>query len=338
MNGDYRPTLDGLRGFACLIVLIAHAGEILNLNYAHDASFGAIGVVLFFSLSGFLMSHLYIKENFNLKNIWHYAIARFSRIAPAYYIAVLLCWLIYLLLPDFKYQMDPVMMARSIFFAGNQGVFWSLPPEIQFYGFFLLLWFAFQKFKEGKYIWPLVTAFISIAFIATRDLWGGLMLPSKFHIFFFGFLAAFFIQHIKAETILKNGFFQIGIAITTVLYATTFKDGGQPPVYNDIVFAALVAITVASISFSTAITRVFEMSMMRIIGAVSFSVYLFHYPILHLLKELGIFAELSMYIQLLLYAAFTLVPPVMFYYLAERPLHQKVRNKLNQEFDKRITD
>ena len=51
------PQLDGLRGAAAMIVVLAHAGN-LGLIWRNPQS-GHIGVMLFFALSGFLMAWLY---------------------------------------------------------------------------------------------------------------------------------------------------------------------------------------------------------------------------------------------------------------------------------------
>ena len=50
------PELDGLRGLAILLVVVAHA------NLIAAAAGGMVGVTLFFVLSGFLITHLLIQE------------------------------------------------------------------------------------------------------------------------------------------------------------------------------------------------------------------------------------------------------------------------------------
>ena len=54
-------TLTGLRGIAALLVFISHCGAQSILPSFLGKGFGQIGVMLFFVLSGFLMTHLYIR-------------------------------------------------------------------------------------------------------------------------------------------------------------------------------------------------------------------------------------------------------------------------------------
>ncbi len=49
-------SLDGLRGFACLLVVFAHAGRM-------GLGAGVMGVQMFFVLNGFLMAYLYNTGN-----------------------------------------------------------------------------------------------------------------------------------------------------------------------------------------------------------------------------------------------------------------------------------
>ena len=50
---------------------------------------GAYGVMLFFLLSGFLMSYLYLDKDFSKGNITRYFIARTGRVLPLYLAVVL---------------------------------------------------------------------------------------------------------------------------------------------------------------------------------------------------------------------------------------------------------
>jgi peptidoglycan/LPS O-acetylase OafA/YrhL len=124
---EHRPTLDGLRGFACILVVISH---LLPSN-----TIGALGVIMFFSLSGFLMGMLYLDKPCIKTNIVKYSISRISRIAPAYYVAITLYVVVFTLLPDGN-ELTAVGIARTYLFMGSISVFWSIPPEIQFYVFF----------------------------------------------------------------------------------------------------------------------------------------------------------------------------------------------------------
>lgn len=323
-HAHYMRPLDGIRGMACMLVIASHVSRVIHLSFEPSSGFiGSLGVLIFFSLSGFLMTMLYADEKFDFNAASRYAIARFSRIAPAYWIAVLFVWVIYMMIPDFFYQMTPLMMFRSFLFGGNQGVFWSIPPEIQFYVFFGGLWFALHKFKEGKPYWLVSIALICVACFATRTMWGGLVLPSKLHIFLYGFLAAMLLKRETFRKIICTVYFQAGIGILAAVYAALFitKDN----IYTDLLFPALISLWIASMSASTWLSRPFETATMRLVGAASFSIYLFHEPILLLLSDLGVFDHMTKMPNILLMCLISLMPPVVFHFLAEKRLNKSSR-------------
>src|SRR4051812_36037117 len=81
--------LDGARGFAVLLVILDHASDsgfllhpLLNFNRA-----GYIGVLLFFALSAFLLTFLFLRGDpaIGSGSVWlNYAFRRVLRIYPLY--------------------------------------------------------------------------------------------------------------------------------------------------------------------------------------------------------------------------------------------------------------
>lgn len=73
------PALDGLRAVAVFIVAFYHCG----------VSFvpGGVGVLIFFVLSGFLITHLLLKEEdrYGQISLRHFYLRRSLRIFPAFY-------------------------------------------------------------------------------------------------------------------------------------------------------------------------------------------------------------------------------------------------------------
>jgi peptidoglycan/LPS O-acetylase OafA/YrhL len=98
MDSSSRPRLDaltGLRYVAALTVLLAHMGHNMPLN-EKDKLFvvvlSAIGMPLFFVLSGFLMAYNYstgFRDRFG-RTLRSYYVARFARIYPVYAVSLLL--------------------------------------------------------------------------------------------------------------------------------------------------------------------------------------------------------------------------------------------------------
>lgn len=51
-------SLDGIRGIACTLVIISHYLIQINYKEYYGHQIGSLGVMIFFSLSGFLMMHV----------------------------------------------------------------------------------------------------------------------------------------------------------------------------------------------------------------------------------------------------------------------------------------
>ena len=147
----YRPDIDGLRAIAIVLVVLGHVGVIFRGGF--------IGVDVFFVISGYLITLLVRKEiaqgTFSLARFW---MRRVHRLMPALTVASLgavalgcMCQL-----PDELAELGRSLVAQSlllanVFFWQTSGYFdgaasqkpllhyWSLAVEEQFYLFFPLL-------------------------------------------------------------------------------------------------------------------------------------------------------------------------------------------------------
>ena len=144
-GGARFPALDGLRGLACLLVLVNHTPFINSYPFTR---MGPLAVRIFFVLSGFLLySGLIGADKLDLRGYYR---RRAWRILPLYYVALLLgssaYWVTQKSLPagniishlffahTFKpeWALDPMPTA------------WSLGAEVQFYALLPLLALAFR--------------------------------------------------------------------------------------------------------------------------------------------------------------------------------------------------
>lgn len=139
----HRPQLDGVRAMAVLLVLIAHAKL---LKYVGTG--GAVGVAVFFTLSGFLITTLLLEERqvFGRINVPSFYKRRFLRLAPAMVTCVVLGSLVLLIhgyvFPDLKLVIGTLtytsnwVMITPLPRITTLGHTWSLAVEEQFY----LIW------------------------------------------------------------------------------------------------------------------------------------------------------------------------------------------------------
>jgi peptidoglycan/LPS O-acetylase OafA/YrhL len=138
-NRDRIPALDGWRGVAILMVLISHVSSALPWHIG--ASLGGHGVALFFVLSGFLITTLFMREReaTGRINLRAFYLRRFFRLMPVAWLYLATVGVLAALrLADAK----PIDFAACLFFFRNfierhgaiiTGQFWSLSIEEQFY-------------------------------------------------------------------------------------------------------------------------------------------------------------------------------------------------------------
>lgn len=163
VEGKYYPQLDGLRGFAILMVILTHYFRNVILF-----SFGWSGVDLFFVLSGFLISSRIIPF-INVKHtLSKFYINRALRILPLYYSFLIIFFSIWFILVSFNYFKTYTFYAHNwwtffLFFQNWAYIidllkdntadffimhFWSLAVEEQFYLFFPLFVLALKNIKK----------------------------------------------------------------------------------------------------------------------------------------------------------------------------------------------
>lgn len=142
--------LDGLRGVAILAVVICHYFGATNATRYENAvliklaTFGWIGVDLFFVLSGFLLGGILLDSSGKAGYFRHFFIRRAARILPLYYAWLLLRVVVETIWPHRRLFAETTrgsffLFAQNLPLAANPsadrwlGPLWSLAIEEQFY-------------------------------------------------------------------------------------------------------------------------------------------------------------------------------------------------------------
>jgi peptidoglycan/LPS O-acetylase OafA/YrhL len=191
--------LASIRGGAALVVLLAHTITILLLRFIGLGTWTHLissyssyyAVITFFVLSGFLITRsidLNIKRN-NTLILKEYFIARFARIYPPFFVAVILTTFIFsimslLNLPGIN---TPLKLPEDLFSAREflnlnpkelipvsvmayglldiNGALWSLYIEVKIYLLFGLGYYFFYKPRQAFY---LILMFLIVAIVAIK--------------------------------------------------------------------------------------------------------------------------------------------------------------------------
>jgi peptidoglycan/LPS O-acetylase OafA/YrhL len=171
------PQLDGFRGLAVSLVLVGHWIGYSSIRYAVAGDHVAqMGVLLFFVLSGFLITGLLCREHdkYGSLDLRRFYIRRLLRLGPALILFLLVTFSLVVtgLLPHVAmYEFAACLLyLRNIF--GSSLVFghlWSLSLEEQYY----LLWPWAVRFLRGKRL-LLFAAVATLLFAGART--GGILL------------------------------------------------------------------------------------------------------------------------------------------------------------------
>ncbi|MGO8141361.1 acyltransferase family protein [Rhizobium leguminosarum] len=282
---DYIPSLDGLRGVAALLVVGAHIGLIFPITAPHLVTMGDEAVGLFFALSGFLMAHLYGSRPVTRENVLDFLVSRFARIYPIYLVAVVLVAMLSSMQNlDF---VQPIVsgtdFVRHVFLLGSSGVFWSIPPEIQFYLLFPVLWLCLAQ--PHRYSGMIVGLTVAVVVDGLVDLPGpGIVLVSKLPYFLFGALAG--IMHSYWNSWVPSVLTGISTLFLLVVFFTYRHIlPGFSPEFWSLQSAVAAAVIVGLVARQPPIaTRVLAAAPVRFFGKISFSLYLFHVPIMFLAR------------------------------------------------------
>jgi len=155
---DRLPVLDGLRAVSILLVLATHmlplGPKVLKLN---DTA-GAMGMSLFFALSGFLITSTLLHN----PDLYEFMVKRLARLIPLAYAYTFLVFTFYVFDPQAAFWTASFLINyfTGYMVDGLNNHFWSLCVEVHFYAAIALAVLIWGK-KGLWIVWPaclLVTA------------------------------------------------------------------------------------------------------------------------------------------------------------------------------------
>ena len=351
MKLNYRPEIDGLRAVAVVAVILYHA-QITIFGYK-PLKGGFIGVDIFFVISGYLITSIILKElvttgSFSFK---HFYERRIRRILPALLFVMLaslpFAWM-YLLPGSFvdfsKSILYSLGFSSNFYFhySGQQygaesGLLkpflhtWSLSVEEQYYILFPIVLLITYKFFRKYLIHILTFGFIISLGLAE---WTSRNYPSISFYFIHtrmwellaGSILAYF-EIIKGHRS-KNQLLNITlptIGLILISHSIIFFDND---IFHPSFFTLSPIIGVCLIIWFSnkdeLITKVLSTKLFVGIGLISYSLYLWHYPIFAFSRIIG-FAQESLFKQLLL-GIIILILSIISYVLVERPARNKKYN------------
>ena len=300
----YRPDIDGLRALSIILVVMFH----LHVGFTRG---GYIGVDVFFVISGFLITGLIVKEaqtsGFSFARFYE---RRIRRLFPALFAAFLATtfvswWILFPVeLESYGQQLaSAIGFAANLFFYAGAGYFaddsamqplhhtWSLAVEEQFYLFFPVLLLPLLRLHGSRLIgliWVL-----AIASFALSVYWmkqdnqeaAFYLLPARAWELLLGALIALNGVPALPNRHWRNGASLLGV-VAIIAAAGAFNKNVAFPGWSALVPCVGAALIIhAGRERDTWVYRAFSMRGIVLIGLASYSIYVWHQPLIVLWKS-----------------------------------------------------
>jgi peptidoglycan/LPS O-acetylase OafA/YrhL len=296
----YRPDIDGLRAIAVLPVLLYHAG-------VAGFSGGYVGVDIFFVISGFLIASIITKDielkRFSFLSFYE---RRMRRIFPALFAVALFCVAAATILfePKDFIQFGKSLLAMAAFIsnlffwrqAGTEGYFgfssvlallhtWSLSVEEQFYIFFPVSLILLRRWAKGYasncLLFVIAASFAVSAWEAIYRPFSAfyLLAPRAWELLIGAFLAMQPMPPLNGRVVRELA----GIAgLGMIAYAIVAFDRQTDFPGLNALFPCLGAwlIIYAGKDGASYVKTLLSLSPLVFIGVISYSLYLWHWPII----------------------------------------------------------
>lgn len=338
----YRSDIDGLRAIAILSVVFHHAGTPLLTG-------GFTGVDIFFVISGYLIGGQIFAElrarTFTFASFYR---RRAKRILPAFFAVLLFTLIVAMLLLS---PAEAATLARSAFaatlsvsnilFWGTSNYFaskssfdpmlmtWSLGVEEQFYAFAPLLLVPLARVRRRATV-PAILFVCASSFafawivLAAHPMMAFYLLPARAWELGIGAALAI-VESTRNASLIHARFTQsAGLAALALILAPIFLLNSASPFPGPAAVPTVLGTTLAIAAPASFINRrVLSLKPLAFIGKISYSLYLWHWPLLGFLRIL--YGDAPPATVSLAAIATSFVLAALAYYFIEQPFRQSRR-------------
>ncbi len=348
----YRKDLDGLRAIAVVSVIVYHFKVYMyNIQIFQG---GYLGVDVFFILSGYLITNILNNEIGNGKfSILNFYAKRFRRIFPALiFMMTCFCFISYqLLLPNDLVNFSKSFLSSTLFFSNyyfyakdpytavsNIYEFlihtWSLSTEWQFYLIYPFIYSLTYKLARNHifiilFILTLLSFSISHILSSYNVSLAFYSFPTRAWELLIGGLIAFvnrdfLLNNSNNKNLINQSLSLIGIVF--IIYSILFiPDSARHPSFITLLPILGCALFIIFNKEGDLVNSLITMRFVSFVGVISYSLYLWHQPILATFRTIK--GDNLNVEQLLLVSILTMIFSVLSYYLIENPFRKNLKNK-----------
>jgi peptidoglycan/LPS O-acetylase OafA/YrhL len=303
----YFPALDGLRGFAILLIILYHC---FNFNRIFEVTW--ISLDLFFTLSGFLITDILLRSRDSPHYLRNFYMRRVLRIFPIYYISLALFLFILPLFIAYPFNLQYFLHNQQWFWlyaqnwlfilksSGSSSFlnhYWSLALEEQFY--LAWPWIILLVRTPRRMITVLLCLLLAI--LALRmAVWfghiGGLPYETMYSFTRIDSLCA---GSMLAAIRLSPGYrirtldrilgFIFLLSVLVILPTAKFIFKAGLPYFACCAYPVIALfwalIVRSSLSEKTLLYKTFNNTFLKFFGKISYGLYIFHWPVYILFKS-----------------------------------------------------
>ena len=308
-KNSFEIEINGLRGLAILLVVLFHY-EI------YPFSGGFIGVDIFFVISGYLIGKIIENKNLNFLNYKEFLFKRVKRIFPGLFFLLIISFIFFsfLLSPEHliefsKSLISNLLLIPNFYFWTESNYFdvssnykpllhtWSLGVEYHFYLIWpLLVWIIKDLFKDKFFlnlffiVFIIFSLFFNLYVISfapvfeNKFLYGKYVSDTIFYLspfrifeFVFGYLLVINKKRIK-NNFINEIIFVFGFLL--IIYAALSFDGKTLFPSTNALFPTIGAFLLIFSKDSFFSNKILKNEFINYLGNISFSLYLYHWPVL----------------------------------------------------------
>jgi peptidoglycan/LPS O-acetylase OafA/YrhL len=343
-------SLTGLRFFAAALVVVFHFARVGNRTLAAFIEHGAVGVMVFFVLSGFILSYSYSLAPGSMKgNLRSFWVARFARLYPVYLLGIVL--FVPILVPAAALPGWHRIATAILSLTVTQAWFhllglpwgmwnppgWSLSAEAFFYVIFPLVCLPLSRASSGRLLafaagcWVLSVLGVftySIVHFPSGDFWPFVPLI-RLPEFLLGMAAGLAWKRRTTQWFDRAAPYLANASALALLGAMCvpldtrwFFSGALSP---------LAALLICSLACGRGLlARVLSLKPVVLLGGASYSLYILHWPIWVIarlcLKDTRFATEFHG-LYFLAYFGFTTVAACLCFLYVEEPMNRILRRR-----------